>query len=135
MIATQRFMTAAAAFCIILSAPGFAGAAQDASAKAREVQDYILSKYQREQNYLKGMKNLDEFIAFMEAKYHKVHRGGPQGTHALWLFRPAADPVGNCAFVDAYPNDPSKPGLLMFDRVTIGKCAMFEKNEKGLTAQ
>jgi hypothetical protein len=41
----------------------------------------------------------------MEVKYQKAHRGGPQGTHAMWLFRPAADPVGNCAFVDVYPKD------------------------------
>jgi hypothetical protein len=112
-----------------------AGAVQDASAKAKEVEDYVLAKYEREQYYLKGMKNLDEFIAYMEVKYQRVHRGGPKGTHAMWLFRPAADPVGNCAFVDVYQSNPDRADLLMFDRVTVGKCAMFEQREKGLTAQ
>ena len=118
-----------------LVAPVTLRAAEDAGAKAKEVEGYILAKYQREQYYLKGMKDLDELVAYMEAKYHKAHRGGPNGTHAMWLFRPAGDPVGNCAFVDVYPNDPSRPNLLMFDRVMIGKCAMFEKNEKGIQAQ
>jgi hypothetical protein len=132
---TRGCLAAAIAVCVALSAPSLTNAAQDASAKAKEVEDYILAKYEREQYYLKGMKNLDEFIAFMEAKYQKAYRGGPQGSQAMWLFRPAADPVGNCAFVKVYPKDDTHPGILMFDRVTIGKCAMFEQNETGRTAQ
>jgi hypothetical protein len=132
---TRSGAVAVMLFSLFVLPPGLAGAAADASAKAKEVEDYILAKYEREQYYLKGMKNIDEFIAFMEAKYHKAFRGGFRGTHAMWLFRPAADPVGNCAFVDVYPKDDTHLNILMFDRVTIGKCAMFEQREKGLTAQ
>jgi len=108
----------------------------DARAKKQEVESYILSKYERDSKHLKGMKNLAEFIAFIEAKYHKAHTGGFNNTHTMWLFRPKDDPVGNCAFLNVFSRDPKRPDdLLRFDGVTIGKCAMFEERNRGLKAQ